>query len=156
MRTTLSSVRLALASDAANLLTLMRELAVFEKYIAQFCVTEADLLERGLRADSARQFTAFLAEASNGQLLGYAVVYPVPFTFDLRPNLVLKELFVRETARGLGVGQALMTTVVAHAKQQGCARLKWDVMPTNTRAKTFYRRIGGVPDSAWENWIRQC
>lgn len=34
----------------------------------------------------------------------------------------------------------------------------WDVhdalsLPDNARAKAFYRRFGGAPDTAWERWI---
>ncbi len=150
---TIYSVRHAGESDAAKLLILMRELAHVERYIDQFRVTEEDLLARGLRGGTEPQYAALLAETSDGQLLGYAVVYKVSFTFDLRPNFVLKELYVREISRGLGVGHTLMAAVVAHAKERGCARLKWDVLPDNTRAQTFYRGIGGVPDTAWESWI---
>jgi len=37
------------------------------------------------------------------------------FTFDLQPNL-MKELYVRETRRGIGIGHALMAAVLASAK----------------------------------------
>jgi len=117
-------------------------------------VTENDLLERGLHDESKQQFSAFVAEAGNGELLGYALVYAVPFAFDLRPNLVLKELYVRETARGVGIGHALMATVLVFANELGCGRLKWDVLPENTSAQAFYRSIGGVPNRGWESWIR--
>lgn len=152
--TTFYTVRHACPFDTAELLVLMRELACFEGYIAQFCVTEADLLERGLGDGSRQEFFAFVAETDNEELLGYAVAYVVPFTFDLRPNLMLKELYVRQTTRGVGIGQALMAAVVAFAKERGCARLKWDVLPGNTSAQAFYRSIGGIPDSKWEGWIR--
>jgi len=148
------TVRHACISDTTELLVLMRELARFEGYIEQFCVTENDLLERGLCEGSSQQFIAFVAEAGNGEMLGYALVYMVPFTFDLQPNLILKELYVRETRRGIGIGHALMAAVLASAKELGCARLKWDVLQNNMSAQAFYRSIGGLPDSDWESWIR--
>lgn len=110
------TVRHACISDANELLVLMRELARFEDYIEQFRVTEDDLLERGLCEGSSQQFIAFIAEAGNGEMLGYALAYMVPFTFDLQPNLILKELYVRETRRGIGIGHALMAAVLASAK----------------------------------------
>ena len=72
------TVRHACISDATELLVLMRELARFEGYIEQFCVTEDDLRERGLYDGSKQQFFAFVAETGNGKLLGYALVYAVP------------------------------------------------------------------------------
>lgn len=154
MKAVAHTVRPACASDARQLLVLMRELARFEGYIGQFCVSEDDLLERGLRGGASPQFTALLAETDKQELLAYALVYTVPYTYDLRPNLVLKELYVRDNARSLGVGQALMAAVITLAKQLSCARLKWDVLPGNTRAQAFYRSLGGAPDSAWEPWIK--
>lgn len=147
------TVRRARISDATELLFLMRELARFEGYIDRFCVTEDDLLQRGLGDGSRQQFFVLVAETCDGELLAYALAYVVPFTFDLRPNLVLKELYVRESARGVGIGHALMAKVLASAKELGCARLKWDVLPGNTSAQAFYRSVGGAPDTNWESWI---
>lgn len=147
------NVRKASAADAPELLALMRELASFEGYLPQFRVTEQDLLARGLGPGSQQQFFAFVAE-SGGQLLGYAVAYVVPFTFDLRPNCMLKELFVRGPARGTGAGRALMAAVIDHAVQLDCGRLKWDVLQDNTLAKAFYQSLGAQPDWRWEGWIK--
>ncbi|QYF95575.1 GNAT family N-acetyltransferase [Massilia sp. PAMC28688] len=148
------TVRPAAACDSPALLALMRELAVFEGYSAQFRVTEQDLLARGLQADGSPQFAALVAQAGNGPLLGYAVTCLLPFTFDLRPSLVLKELYVLAQARGQGIGQALMAGVLAQAHQHGCGRIKWDVLPHNHAAKAFYRAFGARQDTAWEGWIR--
>lgn len=98
---------------------------------------------------------AFVAESGSGALPGYAVVHTIAYTYDLRPTLVLKELYVDDAARGLGIGHALMAAVMAEGKAQGCARLKWDVLPGNLRAQAFYRSLGGAPDRQWQAWIRQ-
>ena len=152
--TSLYTVRRADRRDATALLALMRGLARFEGYLEQFRVSENDLLERGLGVESRQEFTALVAESGSGALLGHAVVYTIPFTFDLRPTLVLKELYVEHTARGLGIGHVLMAAVLAEGKAQGCARLKWDVLPGNLRAQAFYRSLGGAPDTQWQGWIR--
>lgn len=146
------SVRKAVESDAAQLLELMKALASFEGYRDQFVVTEDDLIERGLGTNSSGQFVAFVAENELGELCGYAVTYGIPYTYDLKPTLVLKELFVTQNARGKDMGRALMDQVVAHAKTMRSARLKWDVLPCNERAKAFYRRFGGAPNADWEAW----
>ncbi len=124
-------VRQARASDAATLLQLMRELAVFEHYIDHFRVTAEDLLARGLDGGGNRQFTALVAEVEGASLAGYAVLLEVPFTYDLRPTLILKELYIRDSARGLGIGKALMQAVILHATARNAGRLKWDVLPGN-------------------------
>jgi GNAT superfamily N-acetyltransferase len=146
------AVRLAGARDAEPLLQLMHQLAEFENYRAGFRVSVGDLLARGLAASQDGQFQAFVTDSGTAGLSGYAVVQEVPFTFDLRPTLILKELFVSQDCRGRGVGTALMSTVLDYARARGCGRLRWDVLPGNEAAKRFYRRFGGDKDSAWENW----
>ena len=146
-------VRRAGAADADALLALMRELAEFEGYAEYLAVTAADLVARGLAPAGEPQFTAFVAERTGDGLLGYAVVVETPFTYDLRPTLTLKELYVRADARGTGAGTALFDQVLAHGRARGAGRLKWDVLPTNEPARVFYRRAGGAPDHHWERWI---
>ena len=145
-------IRAAVAADAAPLLALMRALARFEGYDAAFAVTESDLRARGLDGAGPRDFTAFVAEDADGTLAGYAVVLEIAFTFDLRPTLVLKELYVAAGRRANGVGAALLAHVIGHARARAGARLEWRVLPGNDAAKAFYRRAGGAPERAWEHW----
>ncbi|MFZ6743916.1 GNAT family N-acetyltransferase [Undibacterium sp. JH2W] len=147
-------IRPALAADAAGLLQLMRELAVFEGYLTEFRVTVEDLLVRGLDAERP-QFRAYVAATPTGDLLAYAVLVEVAFTYDLHPDWRLKELYVTTPARQLGIGSTLMQAVIAAARQYGCGRLKWDVLPGNSNAKRFYRQLGGEPVRDWEAWILQ-
>ena len=89
----LMHVRLAERGDVDRLLELMRGLARFEEYIDRFAVTRESVLEHGF--GDARLFTAFVAEQGD-DLVGMAVVYTIPWTYTLRPKVVLKELFVEE------------------------------------------------------------
>ena len=138
------------ARDAPQLLGLMRDLARFEDYLDTFAVTEADLRHHGLRPGAL--FDAFVAEA-DGDLVGMAVTYVVPWTYTMRPKLVLKELFVAEDGRGKGAGRALMARICDHAREVGADHVAWTVMRGNTRAEAFYRALGGRPDAKWENWV---
>ena len=78
-------VRAATSGDVPALLGLMRELAVFERYLDRFAVTEAELLRRGFPAAGEPEYFAFVAESPTG-LAGYAVYYLIPFTYDLKPS----------------------------------------------------------------------
>ena len=145
-------VRRATAADVAPLLASMRALAVFEGYDAQFRVSTTDLLQRGLDGSSAPEFTALVAEDGRGELCGHAVLLVTPFTYDLRPTGVLKELYVAATHRRQGVAEALLMAVEAEARGLGAGRLRWLVLPGNAPAQRLYRRFGGAPDAAWESW----
>ena len=69
------------------------------------------LFERGFSSHRPPEFFAWVAEL-DGALVGYAVIYVIPFTFDLRPTVVLKELFIEEAARGREFGHGLMSAVI--------------------------------------------
>lgn len=135
--------------DVPSLYRMMKALAKFEGYIADFEVTEETLIEKGL--GESPLFSALVADDGH-RLLGYAVHYTIPFTYDLRPTTILKELFVCSNTRGLGVGQALFTAVQHEAKEIGSNRLQWLVLPDNEPAKRFYRQQGSSLDTSWEHW----
>ena len=135
------------------MLRLMRSLAEFEGYADRFAVTEGDLIERGLSGKRDAQFVAWVLEA-DGLVRGYAVVYVIPFTFDLRPTVVLKELFVESAARRLGCGHDLFAQVIRYAQSINARLLRWQVLPGNEAAKRFYVRYGGRAEIDWESWMR--
>jgi ribosomal protein S18 acetylase RimI-like enzyme len=145
-------IRRAVASDASQLLALMRGLARFEGYDDRFAVTVDALLERGFSSQRPPEFLAWVAEL-DGKLLGYAVIYVIPFTFDLRPTLVLKELFIDEAARGRNLGHELMRAVIDHGRALDARMIRWQVLPSNDPAKRFYRQHGAAVDGDWENWF---
>ncbi|MEO1173432.1 MAG: GNAT family N-acetyltransferase [Myxococcota bacterium] len=129
----------------------MRKLAEFEGYLDDFVITREDLLARGLgdRPD----FRAYVVPSTDRATLdGMAVTYVVPWTYARAPNLVLKELYVREGARGSGVGRQLMTAVQREAKTLGAFRIVFSVLASNERAKKFYASLGAVYDDHWRNW----
>lgn len=127
----------------------MRELAVFEGYVDAFAVTPTDLLAHGF--GPAPAFGVFVAVKGDA-VTGIAVHYRIPWTFDLRPVVVLKELFVAEAFRGQRVGNMLFTHLQAHAAEIGASALRWTVLPDNAAAKRFYAAHGAAPDAAWEHW----
>src|SRR4051812_43166475 len=150
----LVTVRDATSQDAEGLIDLMRALAQFEGYLDRFTVTSRDLVERGFNPNREPQFHVAVAE-SGPHLIGYALTYLVPFTFDLRPTLVLKEFFVSPAQRGGGVGHRLFREVLERGKRVNARLLRWQVLPSNRRAASFYRSFGGQIDGDWDNWILQ-
>lgn len=142
----LSAVRAAVPADIPVLLELMRELARFEDYLDAFCVDEQQLLARAFGQPP--QCEVFVAQWA-GQVVGYAVVLEIPFTYDLRPTMVLKELYVAAHCRSAGLGSALLQHIARRALMRGAGRLKWDVLAGNLKAEAFYQRFGGTPDHKW-------
>jgi GNAT superfamily N-acetyltransferase len=88
-------------------------------------------------------FTALVAEL-DGAVVGYVFFSPSYNTDVAARSMWLHDLFVAPTARGRGVGYALMAGVAAETVRAGCASLEWGVHTANARAIEFYRRLGAV------------
>jgi ribosomal protein S18 acetylase RimI-like enzyme len=54
----------------------------------------------------------------------------------------LEDLYVREDARGTGLGRALAEAVIERATARGCARVELDVNTENAPALALYRSLG--------------
>ncbi len=86
--------------------------------------------------DDAGEVVGFAAIA-----LFHSLVDPAP---QRRGQLLLKELYVRQSRQGQGVGKALMSWVARHALERGCARMDWNVSASNRPGLAFYRSLGAL------------
>ena len=85
--------------------------------------------------------TLLVAEGTTG-LHGYAALCPqMQLQFGAR-GMDLHHLFVCDTARGKGVGRALVQAALEHARRQGCVYVTVGTDLQNRRAQAFYRRAG--------------
>jgi ribosomal protein S18 acetylase RimI-like enzyme len=57
-------------------------------------------------------------------------------------DCLLEDLFVREQARGSGLGRALVEAVVELARERGCRRIELDANDENDAAQALYRSFG--------------
>jgi ribosomal protein S18 acetylase RimI-like enzyme len=53
----------------------------------------------------------------------------------------LQDLFSDASARGQGVGRALITELYERARQAGASRVYWQTHETNQTAQTLYDRV---------------
>jgi GNAT superfamily N-acetyltransferase len=134
-------------SDIPAVLSLMRDLAVFEEYLDSFKVDEHVLLEQGFRLEPPN-FHCLVAELEN-QVIGVLVYYFLPYTAAAKPALFIKELIVAEHARGHGAGKALMRRAALEAQNKGCAGMTWTVANWNEAGKRFYESLGASGNPVW-------
>lgn len=107
-------------------------------------------LERALFGPDHKGF-AHVAEI-DGAIVGVALWY-MAFNFWMTvPVLYLEDLFVDESARSSGAGEALLRTLAAEAIVRGCAWMEWIVPADNIAGKRFYARHGGSHQSDYELW----
>ena len=81
-----------------------------------------------------------IAHDEDGERLGFVSV-KVREDVNGVERAHVADLAVREGARRLGVGRALMRAAEAWARKQGLPVLGLDVWSTNERAMAFYRRL---------------
>jgi GNAT superfamily N-acetyltransferase len=143
------NIRWVRPGDEAEVLRLVRGLAIYERAPDAVQTTEAMLTETLFGASP--QVFAFLAEL-DGQVVGLALWFMTYSTWTGRPSLYLEDLFVDDAARGQGVARALMTRLAQEAKARDCARMDWAVLDWNVDAMGFYERIGARRQTGWEPW----
>lgn len=142
-------VRRAIPSDVPFILSLIKELATYEREPDAVKATEASLMA-SLFADNAQVF-AHVVEV-DGVVAGLAIWFLNYSTWTGKPGIYLEDLIVADAARGLGAGKALFKALAADAETLGCARIDWAVLDWNTPAMDFYRALGGRPQSGWQPW----
>jgi GNAT superfamily N-acetyltransferase len=92
-------------------------------------------------------FTPLVAEL-DGAVAGYAF-FTLGYNTDIAArSMWLHDIFVKPSARGRGVGLALMTAVAAETLRLGGRSLEWGVHSANTGALAFYRRLGAAGGEA--------
>lgn len=74
----------------------------------------------------------------DGSVRGFAIHLHHPSTWVATEDCYLEDLFVAETARGNGLGRALIDDLIALARAKGWSRLYWHTDATNTRARALY------------------
>lgn len=57
-------------------------------------------------------------------------------------SLLMDGIFVSETARGKGIGTALLQAIFRKAAEDGLKRVRLDVIDSNDRARSLYERMG--------------
>lgn len=72
-------------------------------------------------------------------MAAYTFLWPARRTTT---SLYLKELYVRQSYRGRGVGRLLMQHLFKRAADHGCSRVEWTADEDNAEAQRFYEKLG--------------
>lgn len=129
-----------------GILSLIKELAAFEKAPEAVIVTVNDLARDGF--GSKPLFKAWVAEL-NGEIIGMALTYTGYSTWKGK-LLYLDDIIVREAARSKGTGRLLLDEVIKYAAKENARVLKWQVLRWNKDAIRFYQRNKNVVfDDEW-------
>ena len=139
-------VRKATEDDVPLILSLIRELAEYEKLSHEVVATEAGL-RKSLFGE--RPYAEVLVAEHEGAPAGFALFFHNFSTFLGRPGIYLEDLYVKPEFRGTGIGKELLVHLARLAKRRDCGRLEWWVLDWNEPSIGFYKKLGAVPMDDW-------
>lgn len=140
------TIRRARPDEAGLVLSLVRELAEYEKLSHEVLATEADLAE-ALFGANPRAYCD-IAEW-NGEPAGMAVWFVNFSTFAGRHGIYLEDLFVRPALRGKGIGKALLVQLARECRANGWSGMQWAVLDWNAPSIAFYKSLGADMMDEW-------
>lgn len=140
------NTRPAQPQDVGFIIELIGELAEYEKLSDQVVADHAQLSEHLF---GAKPYAEVLIGEIDGVPMGFALFFHNYSTFLTKPGIYLEDLYVRQSARGVGLGKALLGALAKLAVERNCGRLEWSVLDWNEPAIGFYKKLGAVPQDEW-------
>jgi GNAT superfamily N-acetyltransferase len=136
----------ATKSDVPLILTLIKELAKYERLAHEVVATE-EILTETLFGE--RPYAEVIIAVYDNTPVGYALFFHSYSTFLGRPGMYLEDLYVQPPLRGKGIGKALLAELARIAEARKCGRLEWAVLDWNEPAIGFYKSLGAQPMDTW-------
>ena len=133
--------------DIPDILSLIKELATYERALNEVTITPFELEEDGF--GNRPLFEAILAEL-DGKVVGMAFYFISYSTWKGR-CLFLEDIIIKVEYRKKGIGTILFDQVIEKAKEIGAKRLQWQVLEWNTPAIEFYKKYKANIDPEWLN-----
>src|SRR5262249_16390633 len=139
-------IRRLTGQDAPQIAELLKEIGWFETFKGGAKAAPSGRLRSHIgQAHADNRQSALGAESPDGEIVGYGSVRWMPYLFLQGPEGYVSELFVRESARGQGIGRELLKVIETEAKTRGCVRLSL----INLRSRESYMRQFYVK-AGWE------
>jgi GNAT superfamily N-acetyltransferase len=148
-------IRKLTGQDAPQIAELLKEIGWFEIFKAEPVAAASKRVRFHIEqchADDSH--SAFVAQSPDGKIVGYGSVHWLPYLFLQGPEGYVSELFVRESARGQGIGRELLKTIETEAKTRGCVRLSLiNLRNRESYMRQFYVKAGWEERSDAANFI---
>lgn len=141
------TIRAAQKGDESLIVSLLRELAEYEKLLDRFHITPEAVTRDYLSA----QPLLFCDLAFEGDRpAGIATWYWTYGSFATKRKIYLADLFVRPEFRGKQYGKALIANLAKRVIEQGGVGIDWEVLDWNKPSIDFYDSLGAT---SIKNWI---
>ncbi len=138
-------IRDAILTDIPFIHNLIGELALYERALEQFTLTQEQLAIDGFGDNPC--WKAFVAEHEN-EVVGVALCY-IKYSTWKGKGVFLDDLIVTESKRGYGFGKALLREVAKYAKSENANHVDWLVLDWNQPSIDFYKKIESELDPEW-------
>jgi GNAT superfamily N-acetyltransferase len=139
-------IRDATPADLSLIVSLVRELAEYERLAHEAIATEADF-HVALFGPSPKAYALIVVH--EGQPAGFALYFYNFSTFLGRPGIYIEDVFIRPEFRRNGFGRTIFKYLARKALVENCGRLEWWVLDWNAPAIDFYRGLGAIPMDEW-------
>jgi GNAT superfamily N-acetyltransferase len=83
-----------------------------------------------------------LGARSEGKLVGYACLYWHFSSLEACESVLMNDLYIAESARGQGVGRALIEAAAEVAREREVPFVEWSTAPDNETAQRLYDSTG--------------
>jgi len=140
------TIRPAEPRDVSALISMVLELAEYEKAPEQAIATESDFT-RDLFGENPRVHA--LVVEHDGEVVAYAFYFLNYSTWLGRHGIYLEDLYVMPFFRGHGYGKALLIRLAQECMEKGYGRLDWSVLDWNTPSRDFYAALGADGLTEW-------
>lgn len=139
-------IRQAEKKDISSILSMIKELAEYEKLLHKVETTEHHL-EKVIFGEN--KFVEVLIAEYDNKICGQTIFFKNFSTFVGKPGYYIEDLYVKPEYRGKGIGKALLDAVIDKAKENNFGRVEWVVLDWNTSAIEFYKNRGAFPLNEW-------
>ena len=140
------SVRKATKEDVGSLYELINGLALYEKRPQDMTGTREQLdywlYEKNIA-------TALIAEY-DGEVIGYAIYYPIFGSFSAMGKVHLEDIFIKEEYRSKGIGKRFLAKVIEYVFEDGYTGMEWSCLDWNTSSIAFYKKLGAKQETGRE------
>jgi ribosomal protein S18 acetylase RimI-like enzyme len=129
-------------ADMSEAATVAQLLVAFRDHMDHDSPPESEFLESVEKLIGRDDTEYWLAAADGAPAAGVCQLRFRHSVWTSSQDCWLEDLFVRESARGLGLGRGLVTAAMDRARERGCARIELDTEEGNRAAVSLYESLG--------------
>jgi GNAT superfamily N-acetyltransferase len=141
-------IRFAEEKDAPIIVTLIKELAAYEKLEDKVQATEALVKE----SIFCRKAAEVLIGEYEGEVVAYAVFFQNFSTFAAQPGIFIEDIYVKPNLRRKGFGRQLFRFMARVAVERAYTRIEWTCLDWNTPSIAFYKKMGAEALPDWTTY----